>query len=186
MYRIDRSIPGGFRDSLMVLWEGDDLPAFIGNPQRAYLFDDKAVADQVTHRLAFRFPFTMSGPSSSAQPITYEVVEASEAKLTPDTCGASQLACNIVNNTFLSLDGFAAMRKQMAGTEYTAEHFGAELARIVDRETSELLESCSLIAALPLENFSGCSIGDAIRAARAAIAKATNTAAPQGWESVEA
>ena len=25
------------------------------------------------------------------------------------------------------------MRKQMAGTEYTAEHFGAELARIVDR-----------------------------------------------------
>ena len=54
--------------------------------------------------------------------------------LAPEQCGASQLACNIVNNTFLSLDGFAAMRKQMEGTTYTAEHFGAELARIVDRE----------------------------------------------------
>jgi len=54
--------------------------------------------------------------------------------LAPEQCGASQLACNIVNNTFLSLDGFAAMRKQMECTEYTAQHFGAELARIVDRE----------------------------------------------------
>lgn len=66
-----------------------------------------------------------------------------ESKLiTPDNCGCSQLACNIVNNTFLSLDGFEAMRKQMAGTDYTDEQFGAELARIVDRElkaaTSEL------------------------------------------------
>jgi len=55
-------------------------------------------------------------------------------QLTPANSGASQLACNIVNNTFLSLDGFAAMRKQMECTEYTAQHFGAELARIVDRE----------------------------------------------------
>ena len=54
--------------------------------------------------------------------------------LAPEQCGASQLACNIVNNTFLSLDGFAAMRKQMEGTTYTAQQFGAELARIVDRE----------------------------------------------------
>lgn len=61
-------------------------------------------------------------------------------QLTPEKCGASQLACNIVNNTFLSLDGFAAMRKQMECTEYTAQHFGAELARIVDRETGELIE----------------------------------------------
>lgn len=60
--------------------------------------------------------------------------------LAPEQCGASQLACNIVNNTFLSLDGFAAMRKQMEGTTYTAQHFGAELARIVDRETGELIE----------------------------------------------
>ena len=54
--------------------------------------------------------------------------------LTPDNCGASQIACNVINNTFLSLDGFEAMRKQMAGTTYTAEQFGGELARIVDRE----------------------------------------------------
>lgn len=66
--------------------------------------------------------------------VTIEQLRAATGKLTPDKCGASQLACNIVNNTFLSLDGFAALRKQMAGTEYTAEHFGAELARIVDRE----------------------------------------------------
>lgn len=67
-----------------------------------------------------------------------EALEATQptevSLLTPDNCGASQIACNIVNNTFLSLDGFESMRKQMAGTDYTAEHFGAELARIVDRE----------------------------------------------------
>lgn len=40
--------------------------------------------------------------------------------------------------------------------------------------TPELMEACELIAALPLENFSGCTVGEAIRAARAAIAKATN------------
>lgn len=57
-----------------------------------------------------------------------------QPELTPANCGCSQLACNIVNNTFLSLDGFQAMRNQMAGTDYTAEHFGAELARIVDSE----------------------------------------------------
>ena len=61
--------------------------------------------------------------------------------LAPEQCGASQLACNIVNNTFLSLDGFAAMRKQMEGTTYTAEHFGAELARIVDRELKDVTGS---------------------------------------------
>ncbi len=61
--------------------------------------------------------------------------------LAPEQCGASQLACTIVNNTFLSLDGFAAMRKQMEGTEYTAQHFGAELARIVDRELKDVTGS---------------------------------------------
>ena len=40
--------------------------------------------------------------------------------------------------------------------------------------TPELMEACELIAALPLDNFSGCAVGEAIRAARAAIAKATN------------
>ena len=66
--------------------------------------------------------------------LVVEWVRSNITKLTPDKCGASQLACNIVNNTFLSLDGFAAMRKQMEGTTYTASQFGAELARIVDRE----------------------------------------------------
>lgn len=33
--------------------------------------------------------------------------------ITPTQSGASQLACDIVNNTFLSLDGFAALRKKM-------------------------------------------------------------------------
>jgi hypothetical protein len=56
--------------------------------------------------------------------------------ITPENCGASPVACNIVNATFLSLDGFKSMRCQMAddGTGYTAEHFAGELARIVDRE----------------------------------------------------
>jgi len=53
--------------------------------------------------------------------------------LTPENTGCSQTACNIIN-TFLSLDGFAALREQMDSTEYTAEHFGAELARVADRE----------------------------------------------------
>lgn len=196
-YRIERIIPGGFHDYLMHLWEGSDLPVFIGSTQRAYLFDDKAVADRVAQRLASKCPETMATPHLTAKPITYEVVEVSQhawgrymvfsnakykdypnvvpagrydnlddakkhadsvtykmavvdskaesrgfiycnwespTPLTPDNSGASQLACNIVNNTFLSLDGFEAMRKQMAGTTYTAEHFGAELARIVDRK----------------------------------------------------
>ena len=54
--------------------------------------------------------------------------------LTPENTGCSQTACNIVNKTFLSLDGFAKMRQDMASTTYTAEQFGAELARITDRE----------------------------------------------------
>ena len=133
-YRIERLIPGDFRDYLMNLWEGDDLPSFIGSTSKAYHFGDKGVADAVAQRLAAKFPQTMETPHLKSQPITYEVVKVRyKHMITPEQCGASQLACNIVNETFLGLDGFAAMRKQMAGTEYTAEHFGAELARIVDR-----------------------------------------------------
>jgi hypothetical protein len=54
--------------------------------------------------------------------------------ITSQNSGASELACNIINNTFLSLDGFESLRKQMNSSEYTSEHFAAELARIVDRE----------------------------------------------------
>lgn len=71
MYRIDRIIPG-FRDSLMVLWEGNDLPTFArSNP---YLFDDKSVADRVAQRLAAKCSETMATPHFPAKPITYEVV----------------------------------------------------------------------------------------------------------------
>lgn len=133
-YRIERIIPGDFRDYLMNLWEGTDLPSFIGATSKAYLFDDKEVADAVAQRLAAKCSQTMETPHLKSQPITYEVVEVRDKNMiTPEQCGASQLACNIINETFLGLDGFAAMRKQMAGTDYTAEQFGAELARIVDR-----------------------------------------------------
>jgi len=54
--------------------------------------------------------------------------------LTHENSGASRVACEIINNTFLSLDGFAGLRQQMAGSSYTAEQFAAELARIADRE----------------------------------------------------
>lgn len=60
--------------------------------------------------------------------------EAPVVLLSPENCGCSQVACNIINNTFLSLDGFEALRDQMDGTEYRAAHFAAALARIVDRE----------------------------------------------------
>jgi len=53
--------------------------------------------------------------------------------LTPNNCGCSPLACSIVNETFLELDGFAAMRSQMKDSSYTAEQFAGELARIADR-----------------------------------------------------
>ena len=64
-------------------------------------------------------------------------------KLTPENCGASQVACNIVNATFLGLDGFAKMRQDMENDQggYDAIAFAAELARVTDREIrdSELL-----------------------------------------------
>ena len=61
--------------------------------------------------------------------------------LTPANCGCSQVACNIINHTFLSLDGFEALRNRMDATEYKAEHFAAELARIADREIGLNLEA---------------------------------------------
>lgn len=56
-------------------------------------------------------------------------------EVTPECSGASQLACNIINATFMSLDGFEPLRKQMdQSVDYPAVAFAAELARIVDRE----------------------------------------------------
>ena len=167
-YRIERLIPGDFRDYLMNLWEGDDLPSFIGSTSKAYHFGDKGVADAVAQRLAAKFPQTMETPHLKSQPITYEVVKVRyKHMITPEQCGASQLACNIVNETFLSLDGFAAMRKQMAGTTYTAEQFGAELARIVDR------------------NIHVIQVSHLIEVIQAMVADTEEKLIALGWESIE-
>lgn len=56
-------------------------------------------------------------------------------EVTPECSGASQLACDIINATFMSLDGFEPLRKQMdQSVDYPAVAFAAELARIADRE----------------------------------------------------
>ena len=56
-------------------------------------------------------------------------------QVTPEQCGASQLACNIINNTFLVLDGFAPLRKQLDASENNGTlTFASELARVTDRE----------------------------------------------------
>lgn len=56
-------------------------------------------------------------------------------KVTPQNCGADEIACNIVNRTFLELDGFAPLRKQLdaSGTNGTFT-FACSLARVVHRE----------------------------------------------------
>lgn len=103
--------------------------------------------------------------------------------LAPEQCGASQLACTIVNNTFLSLDGFAAMRKQMEGTEYTAQHFGAELARIVDRELSTVNQELLSLVRSAFDRFTDNDmqppnnmLREWLDSAQSVIAKATRVA----------
>jgi hypothetical protein len=59
--------------------------------------------------------------------------EMTDPIITPETCGASQVACNVVNEMFLSLDGFRPMRSTFT-PNYPETAFAAELARIVDRE----------------------------------------------------
>lgn len=54
-------------------------------------------------------------------------------EITPEMAGCSELACKIINQTFLSLDGFEPMRKQMNSTRSCdALAYAASLARIVD------------------------------------------------------
>ena len=53
--------------------------------------------------------------------------------ITPENSGASQTACNIVNATFLSLDGFAALRRDL-DVQNQLETFAASIARVTDRE----------------------------------------------------
>lgn len=58
-------------------------------------------------------------------------------KITPETTGCSQTACTIVNETFLSLDGFEALRQQCDSSSYKSADFAASIARIVDRVLQE-------------------------------------------------
>ncbi len=140
-YRIERIIPGDFR---AITYEVVEVSKHAWGRYGVYSYDkwQEQFPDVVP---AGRYD-KLEDAQKHAESVTYKmVVVDSKAEsrgfiytnwsdgITPEQCGASQLACNIVNETFLSLDGFAAMRKQMAGTDYTAEHFGAELARIVDR-----------------------------------------------------
>lgn len=104
-------------------------------------------------------------------------------RLTPANSGASHLACNIINNTFLSLDGFAAMRKQMEGTTYTAEQFGAELARIVDRELSTVNQEMLSLVRSAFDRFTdndmqppNSMLRKWLDSAQSVIAKATQVA----------
>jgi hypothetical protein len=58
--------------------------------------------------------------------------------ITPEQTGASAVACEIINATFLSLDGFEPLRRQMdKSPDYMAVHFAASLARVVDRVLAE-------------------------------------------------
>ena len=54
-------------------------------------------------------------------------------KITPETTGCSQTACEIINETFLSLDGFEALRQQCDDSTYKSTMLAANCARIVDR-----------------------------------------------------
>ena len=56
----------------------------------------------------------------------------SDQPLVPFHAAASALACRIVNNTYLSLDGFASMRESC-----TDPGFAAHLARMIEKELGE-------------------------------------------------
>lgn len=72
LYRIDRILTDGHRDSLCRLWEGDDLPAF--RVARPYLFECEQNAKRVCYRLQARYPDTFATPHFPPRPILYQVV----------------------------------------------------------------------------------------------------------------
>lgn len=78
-YAIERNIPGGFRDYLLHLWEGDGLPSFRGSGP--YLFDDKQEANRVMWRLQTRYSKTFETPEFPALPITYCVVPVAQKRI---------------------------------------------------------------------------------------------------------
>jgi len=135
----------GFVDSS---WHNDTCPSIEHEQSQTKIWVEYADPDN-RENAGPRFSIEQGDPgdaecvfSTDDAALVVEWVRSNITKLlTPEQCGASQLACNIVNNTFLSLDGFAVMRKQMEGTTYTAQHFGAELARIVDREIKSRITS---------------------------------------------
>lgn len=59
--------------------------------------------------------------------------------VSPEQCGASQLACDIVNDAFLSLDGFEPLRNRLDESERNgALTFASHLARVTDRHLKHL------------------------------------------------
>lgn len=59
-------------------------------------------------------------------------------RITPEQTGASAVACDIINATFLSLDGFEPLRRQCdQSTDYPAVQWAASLAITVDRVLRE-------------------------------------------------
>ena len=167
-YRIERIIPGDFRDYLMHLWEGNDLPCFIGSTSKAYLFDDKEVADAVAQRLAAKCSQTMETPHLKSQPITYEVVKVRDKNMiTPEQCGASQLACNIIVDRNI-LDASATLdASDETELFYAFRNRGDSATR---KKVAALLRE--------LDRKNGRTTPEEYWYAE--------QAAPQGWESIEA
>ena len=81
-YRIDRIIPGGFRDHLHTFCpEYADLPSFRG--VKPLLYDTEHAAESVADHLRVWFPSTAAIPGVvGSKPITYEVVEIAPAQIT--------------------------------------------------------------------------------------------------------
>lgn len=58
--------------------------------------------------------------------------------LTPENTGVSQLACDLVNSTFGSMDGFARLRQDLdLDPAHDAATFGAAIARVMQQILDE-------------------------------------------------
>lgn len=142
-----------------------DFPNIVPAGRYDKLEDAKKHADSVTYRMVVI--------DSKDESRGFVFTNYSVGAITPEQCGASQLACNIINRTFLSLDGFAAMRKQMAGTTYTAEQFAGELTRIVDRELDQVTEFVAFAHDQLITNDGELSGADFIDACKDRLASMT-------------
>ncbi len=131
-YRIDRIIPGGFRDHLLRLWEGNDLPTFAG--RTPYLFDDKATAERVAQRLAAKYAETMATPHFPAKPITYKVVEIAQI-----TAIDREIKCGHCTLTGLLNDG--STRKLFSFYIDELSFADSDIIGLTEDEANELFRS---------------------------------------------